>query len=155
MVNQPLRFHDLQELRSCTLNTRNPGSFLYYLVLARSRFSFVRLAWMAELADALHSGCSVRKGVQVRLLFQAPATIRPAVSLPVFAFIASSDRFRLYQNSTFTVTIEFFLVSTRTVFLSHGISFPSSSIVFVSMTFFGVFGRTNSAVTSLPFASYH
>src|SRR2546421_11130691 len=27
---------------------------------------------MAELADALHSGCSVLTGVQVRLLFRAP-----------------------------------------------------------------------------------
>lgn len=50
------------------------------LLARRSRFQTkagqahqegVQIARMAELADALHSGCSVRKDVQVRLLFRA------------------------------------------------------------------------------------
>lgn len=41
---------------------------------------------MAELADALHSGCSLRKGVQVQVLFRAQYTI-----------------IRLYKSSTYNI----------------------------------------------------
>ena len=39
---------------------------------------------MAELADALHSGCSVRKDVQVRLLFRALFLKAAAVIVAAF-----------------------------------------------------------------------
>ena len=35
-------------------------------------------AWMAELVDALVSGTSIRKDVQVRVLFQAPLRLATA-----------------------------------------------------------------------------
>ena len=34
--------------------------------------ALARLAEVAELADALHSGCSARQGVEVRVLSSAP-----------------------------------------------------------------------------------
>ena len=42
-------------------------------VAGRSSSLNTRRAEVAELADALHSGCSARQGVEVRVLSSAPA----------------------------------------------------------------------------------
>jgi|GEM_PF-4014662 hypothetical protein len=53
-------------------------AFLFLLFLSIIRINLYicnpifKHAWMAELVDALVSGTSVRKDVQVRVLFQAP-----------------------------------------------------------------------------------
>ena len=51
---------------------------------------------MAELADALHSGCSVRKDVQVRLLFRALFFKSKAAALFVLLFLFVVRDFKVF-----------------------------------------------------------
>ena len=49
-------------------------------------------AEVAELADALHSGCSARQGVEVRVLSSAPGLIEPRASMDLsFAAVSETD----------------------------------------------------------------
>lgn len=62
---------------------------------------------MAELADALHSGCSVRTDVQVRLLFRAPYS-RHSIGeeYPLFAVYFSGLNKPNLLSSITTVTVD-------------------------------------------------
>ena len=44
--------------------------------------TLLSFAEVAELADALHSGCSARQGVEVRVLSSAPTQIKPVGLTP-------------------------------------------------------------------------
>lgn len=49
---------------------------------------------MAELADALYSGCSIRKDVQVQLLFRAPNIKQTPCKVIIYkGFLFCSDKF--------------------------------------------------------------
>lgn len=65
------------------------------------------VARMAELADALHSGCSVRKDVQVRLLFRALMLV--AVVLPAMTQVVQRVPQPLVATSTARERGDFFL----------------------------------------------
>lgn len=49
--------------------------FLFFLTFMFfvCKFTSIKIAQMAELVDALASGASTRKGVEVRVLFWAPS----------------------------------------------------------------------------------
>ena len=69
-------------------------------------------ARMAELADALHSGCSVRKDVQVRLLFRALVLLM-LVFIQVGAQVARRIPQTLLPTSTARERADYFLKQGR------------------------------------------